>query len=580
MNRFYKILFVLILFTNTTLLAQLPYNIGFENGNFDGWELLVGQRDENGAPDVIVPTTSVPGFDNKLGQFTIYDRNSKDKLDRFGLFPVICPNGSKYSIRLGNGEIKAAGRIQRVTYTFDVPAGVTEYNITFNYAIVLENPGHAPNEQPFFSAKVFNVTDNQYVSCPNFEFFAPSELPGFKHSSIDLDGIPVPPNTGSIFYKDWSTALVNLKSYAGKKIRLEFTTEDCMLQWHKGYAYFDIDEKLSYRPIQGSIFCSDQNLASVTLKGPAGFEGYTWYKNGDFNQPGISGQSITVPAVDGDKYALHVSPYLFLGCSDTLYTVLQKLTEPIKLVVAPKIYGCPEAGADLTAASVTAGSIGSLSFAYFKDKFGQVEVPFPYAVLQSGTYYVQATNVGECVSELLPVEVILTKPSINVTGPLVVKFRETGDLSTTFTHVPGISYTYFKNEDATIPVVNGKVDVSGTYYIKATNPYSCSVIASVQVTVSPPPPFKIEAPNTFTPNNDGINDNFSVKIIGDVTLKLLSIFDRYGRLVFTTRSVNDHWTGNNGPNRLPFGTYYWVFEGTDDYYHRIVKQGGAITIIR
>lgn len=582
MNLLYKILLVLILTTSSTAFAQLPYNIGFENGNFDGWELFIGKRDVNGAPDVLIPTSSIPNFSNSLGQFAVFDISSKKVLDRFGSFPVLCPNGSKYSIRLGIVDVKpwASGRIQRITYTFDVPAGVTEYNLTFNYAIVLENAGHNFNEQPFFSAKVFNVTDHKYINCPSFEFTAPSAVPGFKRSTLTAKGDSVPPDTGPVYYKDWSTALINLKNYAGKKIRLEFTTEDCMLQEHFGYAYLDVDEKLSFKPISGNIFCADQNVKTVTLKGPAGFEGYTWYTNNDFTKPGQPGQSITVPANDLDKYALHLKPYLGLGCDDTLYTVLKKLQEPINLVVSPQVYGCPETGADLTAANVTAGSIGSLSYTYFKDQFGQEEVSFPYAVLQPGTYYIQATNIGGCVSSLLPVEVILTKPNINVPGPLVVPYRQTGDLSTAFTRIAGNSYTYFYDADATKSIINGKVDAAGRYYIKATNQYSCSAIASVDVTISPPPPYKIEASNTFTPNNDGINDLFFIKITGFVTLNQLTIYNRYGKEVFATRSINDYWTGNDGGNKLPSGTYYWVFDGVEDHSKILVRQGGSITIIR
>lgn len=558
-----KIFFILLLFASNSLYAQLPSNIGFENGNLNGWEKSIGKRSLLGG-DIMEPSTDVPYPD----RFVVYDASSKYVVDEYGDFPVLCPNGSKYSIKLGNKI--ASGKMQRVTYTFDIPQGISSYSLIFNYAVVLENPPHNHDQQPLFSARIYNVTDGNYISCPAFDFAASSALPGFKLS--DKAG----PRANSVYYKDWSTAMINLKAYAGKKVRLEFTSQDCRPSGHFGYAYLDIDEELSLRPISGNVFCSNQTV--TTLNGPTGFENYTWYKDNDFTKPGISGQSITVPAIDKDKYALHLNPYLELGCVDTLYITLQKLPEPFNLVVAPKVYGCPGTGFDLTGANVTAGS-SAMKFSYYKDPFGLEYLPNPDRVLQSGTYYIRGTNAGGC-TDIRPVEVILANPEISVTQPLPVRYPTKVDLSTTFTHIAGVTYDYFTDAAATKPMVDFRVNVSGTYYIKATSGIGCSVIVQVKVVVNPPPPYTIEAPNVFTPNGDGINDNFSIKITGYVSMTLLNIFNRYGQVVFTTRSINDYWTGTSSGSTLPNGTYYWIFEGTDDYFHTKMKKASSITIVR
>ncbi len=567
MNLVCKIFFVL-LFISTTVFAQLPDNIGFEKGNFDGWETSIGKRIRGGT-DIMDPPSS-PVNDRHVIIDATY---SKNEVDPFGGFPVVCPNGSKYSIRLGNKE--PSGKMQRVSYTFTVPTNITTYSIIFNYAVVIEDPNHAANEQPLFSAKVYNVSDDSYVSCPSLDFSPQSGIPGFDKSDITrppgMNGQIAP-----VYYKDWSTAMIDLTNYAGKTIRLEFTAEDCKPSGHFGYAYLDIDEVLSLRPITGNVFCSNQTV--TTLVGPSGFADYMWYKNNDTTKPGIQGQSITVPAIDGDKYSLHIIPYLDLGCEDDLYIVLQKLPEPFNLVVVPQVVGCPGTGVDLTAANIKAGS-SAMKFSYYKDKFGQEYLPNPDRILKSGTYYIRGTNLGGC-TDILPIEVILSNPEIKVTDPLSVRYPTKVDLSTTFTHIAGVTYDYYTDAAALNHMVDYNVNVSGTYYIKATSGTPCSVVVPVKVVVNPPPPYTIEAPNTFTPNGDGINDNFSIKTTGYVSLTLLNIFNRYGQLVFTTKSINDYWTGNNGSSSLPDGTYYWIFEGTDDYFHTKVKQASSITIIR
>jgi gliding motility-associated-like protein len=567
MNLLRKILFALFLFTSTTVFAQLPNNIGFEKGDFDGWELSIGRRARN-LPDVMDPPAGPVN-----GRHTIIDAvYDKNTLDTYGGFPVVCPNGSKYSVKLGNNI--SGGQRQRITYTFNVPAGVTSYSIIFNYAVVLEDGGHSSTDQPLFSAKVYNQTDGAYVNCPSLDFAASSTLPGFVKSDLTrppgMNGQIAP-----IFYKDWSTAMIDLKSYAGKQIRLEFTAEDCKPTGHFGYAYLDIDEELSLKPISGNIFCNNQSL--TTLNGPTGFAEYIWYKNNDITKP-TYGQSITVPAIDGDKYALHIIPYLGLGCEDDLYITLQKLAEPFNLVVADKIYGCPGTGVNLTTASIKAGST-AMKFSYYKDKFGLEYLPNPDRVLQSGVYYIRGTNAGGC-TDILPIEVILSSPEISVTQPLPVRYPTKVDLSGTFAHLAGVTYNYYTDAAATMPMVDFSVNVSGTYYVKATSGIGCSVVVPVKVVVNPPPPYTIEAANTFTPNGDGINDFFKIKIDGFVSLTQLTIFNRYGQQVFTTRSINDYWTGTSSGSALPNGTYYWIFEGTDDYFHTKVKQASSITIVR
>lgn len=573
MNLLCKIFFVLLLLATTTVFAQLPTNIGFESGSLSDWEKSIGKRSLMGG-DIMDEPTTLP----YPGRFIVYGAGSKYEIDPYGDFPVLCPNGSKHSIKMGNDE--ASGKMQRVTYTFDIPANVLSYSLIFNYAVVLENPNHATDQQPLFSARVYNVSDGHYVSCPAFDFAASSALPGFKLS--EKTKLRTLPQGGTapgspVYYKDWSTAMINLKAYAGKKIRLEFTSQDCRPNGHFGYAYLDIDEELSLRPISGNVFCNNQSV--TTLNGPTGFAGYTWYKDNDFTKPGITGQSITVPAVDKYKYALRITPYAELGCEDTLYIALQELPEPFHLVVASKVYGCPGTGFDLTGATVTAGS-SPMRFSYYKkDEAGFEYLPNPDKVLVSGTYWIRGTNEGGC-TDILPVEVILTNPEISVTQPLPVRYPTKIDLSTTFTHVANVTYTYFTDAATTIPMVDYSVNVTGTYYIKATSQVPCSVVVPVKVVVNPPPPYTIEASNVFTPNGDGINDNFSIKTTGYVTLTLLRIFNRYGQLVFTTRSINDYWTGNSGNSALPNGTYYWIFEGTDDYFHTKVKQASSITIVR
>ena len=63
-------------------------------------------------------------------------------------------------------------------------------------------------------------------------------------------------------------------------------------------------------------------------------------------------------------------------------------------------------------------------------------------------------------------------------------------------------------------------------------------------------------PNSFTPNEDGVNDFFNAKGEGIKTF-LMVIFDRWGDEVFSTASLDIPWDGraNGGKKISPSGVY-------------------------
>jgi gliding motility-associated-like protein len=566
----FKNLFILFLLISVKSFAQLPDNIGFEEGSFNNWNCSAGSIDPAG---VITLHNSGP----LPTRHTLFSRATDyGVLDPYGNFPVVCPNGSNYSVRLGN-EI-AGHEAEGMNYTFLAP-NQPSYSLVFNYAVVFQNPPHKFYEQPKFTARVYDITDDKYVDCPAFNFVASSNLPGFQLSSTRKPG-PGGRDTAFIYYKKWATATINLTGYAGKLLRLEFTTNDCVLGGHFGYAYIDMDEGLSSSPITGNEICSTQQ-ASMTLKGPEGFQSYIWY-NADLSAVLGTGQNLTTANIppEGTKYALKVFPYDGLGCEDVLFTSIKKIDDGLTLKVIDTIRGCPETGVNLTDKTVTAGSSDGFVYNYFIDASFTTHVRDPTAVVLPGTYYIQAMVPLGC-QHVSTVHVKLIPPVITVTQPAPATYPTTVDITKTFVKQDNFTYSYYSDASATISLNNyTSISKSGTYYIKVKNTYGCELVTAVNVVCLPPPPYIVTGPNVFTPNNDAINDYFSLHIEGYVRFDDLTIFNRYGQLMFTTKSQSATWDGKLSGHNLPSGTYYWIFNGMDTYYNVPIKKSGYISIIR
>jgi gliding motility-associated-like protein len=544
--------------------AQCPRNIGFESGSFDGWECSTGEITANAAlaKGDISLTKGSPIYDIH----TIKKLSVPQSMDPFGNFPVNCPNGSDYSIQLGNSASKR--KAQQVSYTFTIPADDNNYSIIYNYAVVFQNPAdHREFEQPRFTANVFDVTDEKYIDCSSFTYAAYGDLNtlGFISSTNGRD----------VFYKGWTPVTIKLSGYAGKTIRLEFTTNDCTKGGHFGYAYIDVNQNCS-SPISGSTQCFNDTMQ--TLIAPYGFAGYRWFSS-DFSKVIGTQPSLTLkplPAA-GTRYAVEVSPFPFQGCTDTVYTNIVYSSEVIKLnTPVNEVVSCISKPIDLTAGSITAGSTSELMYTYYTDPGLNNYLPAPRSILQNGTYYIKAVNSVGCIASKPVTLRIVEYPVFSIKDPPPVRRPKDLDLTSIATgNVQGISFSYWKDSLATIPVINpAHLTLAGRYFVKAMIEGGCSEIFGVNVEIDEA---LIAPPNAFSPNGDAINDTWEIPLLDRLYPEcVVEIYNRLGQMVFRSIGYGKTWDGRYKGLDQPVGTYYYVIRARAD----LAPVGGSVTIIR
>jgi gliding motility-associated-like protein len=93
-----------------------------------------------------------------------------------------------------------------------------------------------------------------------------------------------------------------------------------------------------------------------------------------------------------------------------------------------------------------------------------------------------------------------------------------------------------------------------------SNPFnSCSPVAC-----------DVVIPEAFTPDGDGINDVFVIEGIELYPNNTISIFNRWGVLVYQESNYQNNWNGTTqstftlGGQDLPTATYYYVFDSMDE----------------
>jgi gliding motility-associated-like protein len=111
-----------------------------------------------------------------------------------------------------------------------------------------------------------------------------------------------------------------------------------------------------------------------------------------------------------------------------------------------------------------------------------------------------------------------------------------------------------------------------TVTLAVSNEFGCSDTTTRIVEI----PEDIILPNVFSPNGDGINDVLEVPLSGIKTL-LLTIFDRWGNVVFESNQTKFYWDGRNANGeRMPAGTYFAVLKAEGETLQFEKKQSIAL----
>ena len=77
-------------------------------------------------------------------------------------------------------------------------------------------------------------------------------------------------------------------------------------------------------------------------------------------------------------------------------------------------------------------------------------------------------------------------------------------------------------------------------------------------------------PYFFTPNGDGINDTWTINL-GTSTLSIISIFDRYGKLIKQIAANSSGWDGTFNGIQLPATDYWFTIDFIENNNPRTFK---------
>jgi gliding motility-associated-like protein len=326
--------------------------------------------------------------------------------------------------------------------------------------------------------------------------------------------------------------------------------------------------------IDGEIRCkNDQNGSlKATTSGPGNLFSYNWSNGAEGPFAANLAAGSYAVTVENEK-----------GCAaEATFT----LTEPdeIKVDFATNKLTCadePDAG-KVTISQVTGG----------------VE---PFTFSNNGLLYSPATEItgftagqhsffiqdrGGCVREFTATIEGPKELMLELEDDKTIDLGESVELRPFINQSIGLNYQWSPAEflscaDCEQPVA--KPLQSEVFSLIVTDEFGCTATADIHLQVIKRR--KVYFPNVFSPNGDGINDDFAPFGGNDVNLiKTFKIFDRQGNMVFESQNFNPEdynhaWNGQHrGKNLLP-GVFVWFAE-IEFIDGEIALYRGDVTLVR
>jgi gliding motility-associated-like protein len=264
------------------------------------------------------------------------------------------------------------------------------------------------------------------------------------------------------------------------------------------------------------------------------------------------------------------------GCTSAVAST----TVNIGSALQPTLTTMDTSGCQPHCASFSAGPSGLASYAFTYGD-GSADSGASHCYDDAGSYDVTltVTDAGGCTGTITVPQLIhvLPTPEAAFDAPAVLIISDPAvtlqDRSTGADHWSwdlGAAGTSEEPSPLFTPSALGCSPVMQTVYTDA----GCFDSTTVEICVEDE--YALYVPNTFTPNDDGMNDVFNVVTsVGAPSFFRLLIFDRWGSVIFTAEKPGQFWDGDGTPE----GIYSWTLEMRDSR-DKLHKERGHILLLR
>jgi gliding motility-associated-like protein len=195
------------------------------------------------------------------------------------------------------------------------------------------------------------------------------------------------------------------------------------------------------------------------------------------------------------------------------------------------------------------------------------------AVSSLGIYWVRVKNSSGCSqTDSIDINQVYTSPSNFIKeGIETICNFETINITPVKNYV---SYLWSTGS------VNNSISINnaGNYWLQVTDTNGCKGRDSFRL-ITKDCNIDVYFPNSFTPNNDRLNDTYKPKAYGRLRSYHIMIFNRYGERLFESWNILEGWNGMYKGAKQEIGAYVWKcsYQLGDE---KMKNKSGSLMLIR
>jgi hypothetical protein len=314
-------------------------------------------------------------------------------------------------------------------------------------------------------------------------------------------------------------------------------------------------------------YCQNDNASALSASGS---NQILWYTS---PSGGIGNTLAPIPLTTSiGTYYYYVSQTNGL-CEGPRVSIIVKINPKPILDIDRDIKICYGSALDLSNLYNTSGLNSTWSF-------NQQIVSNPSGVDVPGVYQLIVSNTAGCLDTAF-VNLSIQSEVIANAGP-----DDTTDFYTPYTlqgsSVGGYLYQWTPSG---YPILNNPYILNPIAMLTTTTQFilmvedkiGCRDYDSVIIYVKLGTDFYI--PTAFTPNGDGLNDEFGPTPMGGIEeLDFFRIYSRWGQLVFETRDITQHWDGTYKGKAQDTDNYVWELKGRNRLGEEKFLKGNVVLI--
>ena len=310
-----------------------------------------------------------------------------------------------------------------------------------------------------------------------------------------------------------------------------------------------------------NAICNGDCNGSISITAMGGTGSYSFYWSTGDTALGHS-QGTILPNLCAGSYQVTVTDSI--GNTEEDSIVVYEPT-PIEPTVVSNDASCPTS-CDGNAAVSAIGGAGSYTY------YWNTVPPSTNSTatgLCEGSYNYVVSDASNCDTTAII--------SINSESNLELSFKTSSvcdeDLMLKVLVSNGTSPLTYSWSNGEISSSVSNISMGNIYIVTVTDTKGCEKNETIFVE---PQKCPIVIPNTFSPNNDGINDTWVIKNLGLYNKCTVTIYNRWGDKVYYSEGYENPWEGNNRSDAVPYGVYYYVITSEE----LETNYAGSVTILK